>query len=116
MFDFVRFVYDQTIQSKNLSNIMMATSKKSEYIWIRAEPRLKMAIEEKAKEEGLTVSQYARNILNNYIFGNGALESPMTETEKQEIANRVMEGILDSDEYRAKQKELMKELLKEIAE
>lgn len=89
-------------------------SKKTEYIWIRAEPQLKAAVEKRAKEEGLSVSQYTRNILKKYIVEDIPSKGPMSENEMKKLAEMVTENIMQSNAFEDLKSNLIQETLKEI--
>jgi hypothetical protein len=93
----------------------VAKDRKTEVVSIRLTPGDYAIIEKEAQRYNISTSQVARNIILDHFSKKGPSNEPMTEKEKQEIVDRVMESILSSDEFRAKQKELMKELLKEMA-
>lgn len=90
--------------------------RKTEFIGIRITPETYAELNDIAQKHNISVSQVARNIILDYFSRGHIHDGFICEDEMREISRMVTTKILQSDEFREAQKEIMKELLKEMVE
>lgn len=94
---------------------MTRGERKTEMITIRVTSKDYETLSKQASEKGISVTQHARNIiLNNMI--QSVPSGDITEPEDVlKICKMAMNEFLNSDEFKSKQKALIRETLSEMA-